>query len=247
MEITQAWISGASSGLGAALVATAPDAVTGIRDLSRSGGTSGTTHVPVDLATPDGWDRAQTDFADVIGSLADTTDDPTVLLIHNAGTITPIGPAGSTDLAAYRTAVLLDAAAPPILGTGFLAAAADAGLPAQIVMITSGAATSVYEGWSHYCAAKAAVDHWVRTVGAEQQRRGADGARVLAVSPGVVDTPMQAEIRRMDAEQFPRVDKFRQLHADGALVSPEQAARGVWSVLGDASLPTGSVTDLRNR
>ena len=104
---------------------------------------------------------------------------PTVTLIHCAGTINPIGPAGTTDLDAYREAVLLNAASPPILGAAFLSSARDAGLVAQIVMVSSGAASSSYEGWSHYCAAKAGLDHWVRTVGTEQRRRGRGGARVL--------------------------------------------------------------------
>lgn len=252
---TRLWISGASSGLGAALVASAPASVRSIRDLSRSGGASRTTHVKADLSTAAGWDIARSDFETTMDSLRrDSSADsgqsgpaPTVTLIHCAGRITPIGPAGSTDQAAYQAAVLLNAAAPLILGSAFLTAADATGLRAQIVMISSGAASSPYEGWSHYCAAKAGVDHWVRTVGAEQRRRGSGGARVLSIAPGVVDTPMQADIRAMEPSQFPAVQRFRELHARGELVSPETAAHGVWDALADDSVSTGAVTDLRSR
>ena len=64
---------------------------------------------------------------------------------------------------------------------------------------------------------------------------------------GVVDTPMQEAIRDVDIAQFPAVERFRDLHEDGELVEPEVAAMGIWAVLADQSVTTGSVTDLRDR
>ena len=54
----------------------------------------------------------------------------------------------------------------------------------HLVMISSGAAHGVYTGWSGYCSGKAAMDHWVRTAGEEQARRGSR-CRIVAVAPGV--------------------------------------------------------------
>jgi hypothetical protein len=110
-------------------------------------------------------------------------------------------------------------------------------------MISSGAARSVYEGWSAYGAGKAALDHWVRTAGAEQERRGGR-VRILAVAPGVVETAMQAQIRATDAADFPEVQRFHELAERGELRAPEEAARDVWSLL-DRELPNGAVVDLR--
>ena len=136
----------------------------------------------------------------------------------------------------------MNSAAPQIVGEVFLEAVRRYEVDALLVMLTSGAARSIYPGWSSYSAGKAAVDHWVRTVGAEQARR--QGATVVAIAPGVVDTPMNEEIRATDETDFPKVAKFRDLHAAGALGDPEEVARNIWSVVG--TLGNGAVVDLRD-
>jgi benzil reductase ((S)-benzoin forming) len=69
--------------------------------------------------------------------------------------------------------------------------------------------------------------------------------RVVAVAPGVVDTAMQSEIRSVDERAFPAVERFRELKSSGGLITPEEAAAGLWAVIA-AKYPTGSVLDLRN-
>jgi NAD(P)-dependent dehydrogenase (short-subunit alcohol dehydrogenase family) len=101
----------------------------------------------------------------------------------------------------------------------------------------------VYPGWSSYGAAKAAVDQWVRNVGAEQSIRG--GVQVLAVAPGTVDTEMQAQLRATSPEDFPSRQKFLDLHAAGKLADADAVARDLWRLL-DAGLENGSVVDLRD-
>ena len=141
--------------------------------------------------------------------------------------------------------MLLNSAAPQVLGAAFLAAAAACAARCHLVMIGSGAARSVYEGWSAYGAGKAAVDQWVRTAGAEQERRGGR-IRVLSVAPGVVATPMQEEIRRTPERDFPAVTRFVELHRQGELREPAAVARQLWALL-DAPLENGAVLDLRDR
>jgi benzil reductase ((S)-benzoin forming) len=147
------------------------------------------------------------------------------------------------DGAAYAREVLLNSAAPQVLGDAFLRAARETRARCTVLMISSGAAHSVYEGWSAYGAGKAAVDQWVRTAGAEQQRRGGR-VRVLAVAPGIVETAMQEQIRATAAQDFPEVARFRQLHADGELKTPDAAARQLWQLLG-TDFENGAVLDLR--
>jgi benzil reductase ((S)-benzoin forming) len=139
--------------------------------------------------------------------------------------------------------VLLNSAAGQVLGEAFLAAVAPlADVRRELVMISSGAARTAYPGWSAYGAGKAALDQWARAVAAEQQRRG--GVRVHSIAPGVVATAMQAHIRGMDAADFPPVDRFRRLHADGRLEDPDDVARRLWALLdGDTTEP---VVDLRD-
>jgi benzil reductase ((S)-benzoin forming) len=229
------WISGASAGIGAALAASVPFAEARVIDLSRRGGT--VEHFPVDLSDPADWVRVERHFE---AELADFAGER-VVFVHNAGTVVPIGPADAVDPDAYTRAVLLNSAAPQVLGRAFLRATAGLTCEKQLVMLSSGAASTAYPGWSAYNAGKAAVDHWVRTVGAEQASLG---CRVIAVAPGVVDTAMQGEIRAMDEAAFPAVERFRELKESGSLISPEQAARGIWSLF-DRELPNGSVLDLR--
>ncbi|GAA1541501.1 SDR family NAD(P)-dependent oxidoreductase [Kribbella lupini] len=232
---TLVWISGASAGIGAALAANLPWPDCRVVDLSRRGGGSA-EHFPVDLADPTQWHRVERHFADELAGF----DGERVVFVHNAGTVVPIGPAGEVDAAAYTQSVLLNSAAPQVLGRAFLAATAGLACEKHLVMLTSGAAKKPYAGWSAYNAGKAAVDHWVRTVGLEP-----NGVRVVAVAPGVVDTAMQGEIRKVDEQAFPSVERFRELSRTGGLSTPEEAAAGIWALL-DRELPSGSVVDLRD-
>jgi benzil reductase ((S)-benzoin forming) len=229
------WISGASSGIGAALAASIPYSGARLINLSRRAGAG--EHFAVDLSDPSDWVRVEQHFVDELAGFAGER----VVFIHNAGTVVPIGPADAVDPEAYTRAVLLNSAAPQVLGRAFLRATAELSCEKHLVLLSSGAASTAYAGWSSYNAGKAATDHWVRTVGAEQ---GANGCRVIAVAPGVVDTAMQGEIRAVGVHEFPAVERFRELKESGSLVSPEQAAHGIWSLF-DRDFPNGSVLDLR--
>lgn len=230
-------VTGGSSGIGAAIAAHARSTGSDVVVVSRTPGDVG-THLAADLTEPAGWDRFQSGLEEMLAA----GDVTTVRLFHCAGTITPIGFAGEVEREAYRNNVILNAAAPQIIGAAFLDVVRRHEVDATLVMLTSGAASSIYPGWSSYCAAKAAVDQWVRIVGAEQEQRR--GVRVVAIAPGVVDTPMNEEIRATDEADFPRVDKFRDLHAAGELGDPDEVARRLWTVM--ETLDGGAVVDLRD-
>ena len=243
MADTVIWISGASSGIGAALVRTQPFSDALLVDISRSGGTPGTEHLRADLADPDAWAEVGQDFRRRLGD-----DVQRAVFVHNAGMIEPVAPAERADPDTYRRNVLVNAAAPPALGQAYLAAVAGWGGRSDLVMLSSGAASSPYHSWSAYCAGKAALEMWVRATGLEQQaraERGESACRVLAVSPGVVATRMQEALRATDEADFPAVDRFRGLHEQGQLTEPDDAARGIWALL-DRDLEPGAVVDLRD-
>ncbi len=113
----------------------------------------------------------------------------------------------------------------------------------DLVMISSGAASTAYAGWSAYCAGKAALDQWVRAVGEEQRHRG--NVRVAAIAPGVVATAMQEQIRTTSRDDFPAVARFRELHDEDELADPAKVAEKFWRVV-EAGLSPGSVIDLRS-
>ena len=165
-----------------------------------------------------------------------------MVFIHAAGTLEPIGFVGEVDSQAYQQNVLLNSAAPQVLGQLFLAAVRNVSADRHLLMLTSGAATSVYPGWSSYGAGKAALDQWVRNAGAEQEVRG--GVRLLSVAPGTVATDMQARLRQTDEDDFPKRQKFLDLHRNGQLSGSDQVGRQLWALL-DRDLDNGSVVDLR--
>ena len=242
MAKTLVWITGASSGLGAALAATVPFDDARVVDISRSGGTDGTEHVPADLAEPASWTAVENHLLARMSEFGGQR----AVFVHNAGTLDPIGFAGEVDSHRYRANVLLNSAAGQYLGHAFLRALAESGFEGDglLAMVSSGAASTPYPGWSSYSAGKAALDMWVRTAGAEQRQRSGR-TRVLAVAPGVVATSMQERIRSMDESDFPNVERFVQLHEQGDLREPLDAARSVWSVL-TSDAESGAVLDVRS-
>jgi benzil reductase ((S)-benzoin forming) len=232
------WISGASSGIGRALAETVPWDDTRIIDVSRSGA-DGLEYVKADLSDPHDWSLVHDSLTSEVAEF----DGDRAAFIHCAATLEPIGFAGEVDPKAYAAQVVLNSASPQVIGDMFIRAVEPLDIDADFVVLTSGAATSVYEGWSAYGAGKAAVDHWVRIAGAERRARGSR-LRVLAIAPGVVATPMQDYIRTMSEERFPRVERFVDLHEGGDLRDPHDAARAIWRLL-DGSVENGAVLDLR--
>ncbi len=233
------FVSGASSGIGLALARSVPLPDPRVIDVSRRGA-SGLEHLAADLADPAGWRTVAARFEREISGFAGER----VVFVHCAGSLEPIGFAGSVDPEAYTRQVLLNSAAPQVLGAAFLAAAGRSRARCDLVMISSGASRGIYEGWSAYNAGKAAMDQWVRTVGAEQARRGGR-CRVLAVAPGVVETAMQASIRATAPERFPEQPRFVALHERGELRTPEEVAPEIWALL-ERGLENGAVVDLRD-
>ncbi len=237
MAASLIWITGASSGIGAALARTVPWEDARVIGVSRRVPPVG-EHLPTDLADPSSWERLGSSFRQELAGF----EGDHVVFIHAAGTLEPIGFVGEVDSPAYQQNVLLNSAAPQVLGQLFLAAVRDVSADRHLLMLTSGAATRVYPGWSSYGAGKAAIDQWVRDVGAEQDIRG--GVKVLAVAPGTVDTGMQARLRDTDEENFPKRQKFVDLHQSGQLSEPDQVGLQLWALL-DRDLDNGSVLDLR--
>jgi NAD(P)-dependent dehydrogenase (short-subunit alcohol dehydrogenase family) len=238
MSRSLVWISGASSGIGRALAAALPWDGARLIGVSRRPPPVG-EHLAADLAEPASWELVGQSFE---RELAGWSGDR-VVFVHAAGVLDPVGFVGEVTTDAYVRNVILNSAAGQVLGHMFLAATKHLDARRQIVMLTSGAATSVYPGWASYGAGKAALDQWVRDAGAEQELRG--GAQLIAVAPGTVDTGMQQRLRETAERDFPRRQKFVDLHHDRQLGDPERVAAEIWALL-DRGLANGAVVDLRH-
>lgn len=138
------------------------------------------------------------------------------VLVNNAGAIDPIARLTESDPEAWDRIVDVNlkgvyhglrAAIPEMLATG----------GGVIVNISSGAATSALEGWSHYCATKAAV---LSLTACAAKEYGAHGIRVVGLSPGTVATDMQVSIRNSGLNPVSKLDP-------SAHIPPEWVAKAV--------------------
>lgn len=113
-----------------------------------------------------------------------------------------------------------------------------------LVNISSGAANRAIPSWASYCASKAALNMLTEAFYLEEQEKGID-LKAFAVSPGVIDTGMQEQIRNAPKEQFSAVDNFKKMKEEGILFSAEEAASKLVLLL--KSDFTGEINhDLRN-
>ncbi len=124
------------------------------------------------------------------------------LLVNNAGLIDPIARIADSDPEAWSGMIDVN-----VKGVYYGMRHAMPAMAAQesggtIVNISSGAANSVLEGWSHYCASKAAVQ---RLTGVADREARARGLRVFGLSPGTVATDMQARIRASGLNPVSRI------------------------------------------
>ena len=106
-----------------------------------------------------------------------------------------------------------------------------------IINITSGAATSALEGWSHYCSTKAAVSSLTRCADKEC---GDKGIRVIGLSPGTVATDLQHSIKISGINPVSKLDWDRHIPV-------EWPARAVaYLCTSDADDLTGSDFSIKN-
>jgi NAD(P)-dependent dehydrogenase (short-subunit alcohol dehydrogenase family) len=106
-----------------------------------------------------------------------------------------------------------------------------------IVNVSSGAAHRALEGWSHYCAAKAAAAMLTESTHLEC---GASGIRVFGLSPGTVATEMQVLIKASGLNPISQLDPS--VHID-----PAWPARAIaWLCQPDANPWLGQEVSLRD-
>jgi len=131
------------------------------------------------------------------------------------------------------------------LTAAFLRATAGWATDRRVLNISSGAGRNAFAGWSTYCAAKAGLDHFSRATALDEARRP-NGAKIVSLAPGVIDTAMQAQLRATDAAGFPDKQRFLDLHAKSQLATPEAAADRVLAYLARADFGHNPVADVRD-
>lgn len=225
-------ITGASRGIGAAtarvfaaqgakvaLVARNAEALSALaEEITATGGHA--LALPCDITS-------YTEFAACVAE-AETGLGPLEILINNAGQIDPITRLTESDPTSWGQMIDVN-----LKGVYHGLRAVLPGMVARgrgtVLNLSSGAATSALEGWSHYCASKAAVLALTRCAHREV---GDLGVRVIGLNPGTVATEMQVQIRRSGINPVAALDPSQH-------IPPEWAAKALLylaSPAGDAWL-----------
>ena len=166
-------------------------------------------------------------------------------LINNAGVISELAPLGEVTAPDLARALRVGLEAPTLLCAAFLRATRDWTVPRKLVLVSSGLGRRAMAGSASYCAAKAGLDHLARAVALEEAARP-NGARIVSLAPGVIDTDMQVQLRSADASRFPERERFIGLQAGGLLDSPAQAAAKLLAYLDRADFGSNPVADVRD-
>jgi len=165
-------------------------------------------------------------------------------LINNAGVVSELAPLSAVTAADLSNALRVGLEAPLLLTSAFLRATAAWQVPRRVLMISSGLGRRAMAGSASYCAAKAGMDHLARALALEEAAVP-NGARIVSLAPGVIDTDMQTQLRSADPARFPDRERFVGLKAGGLLDSPEQCAAKVLARLDRADFGEQPVADVR--
>jgi NAD(P)-dependent dehydrogenase (short-subunit alcohol dehydrogenase family) len=224
-------VTGASRGMGAyvarwfgkagaavALVARSGDQLKQVSlDVKRLGGTP--LAMVTDVADPRACARVVEQTVTEFGRID--------ALVNNAGIVEPLASVAIADTEAWRYAIEVN-----LFGPFHMVRASILELRKQqgrVVNVSSGAATTPIRAASAYCAAKAGLNHFTRVLAAEEP-----SVVCVAMRPGVVDTDMQAVIRRVGPAAMPpdQMAYYRGLKEEGKLEPPWVPARSIaWLAL----------------
>jgi 3-oxoacyl-[acyl-carrier protein] reductase len=232
------FITGASRGIGAAtarefakrghpvaLSARGTEAIeTLAREIRASGGQA--IAIPCDVGDPAQVERAIASTVAELGGLG--------IVINNAGMLEPIARIADADMRQWARAMEVN-----LNGPIYVMHCAAPHLPrgGVVINVTSGAAEHAQTGRSAYCASKAGLMIASRVFAVEESETR--GIRVIAFSPGLVDTEMNALNRQHRMGNAGNIDV-----AD--LRPPEETARLIaWLTGPDAAHLNGKVVSAR--
>lgn len=227
-----ALITGGSKGLGLSLCRQLLDAGWKVIEFSRSA--PHPYSIRLDLSSPE---SVRTVLPALLQSInAEACQE--LLVINNAGTLFPIGPASRKDAADVLANLNTNFISSILFLSLTVSRFQDVACRKVLANVTSGSAIKSYGGWSLYCAAKSGLESHMRALAVEQ-RREAHPFTAVNIDPGVIDTDMQAMIREASETDFPEVRRFIRRKDEGGLPPADQIASRILEVLADPELLAG--------
>ena len=160
------------------------------------------------------------------------TQPTTVYLVNNAGVVGPITQAMHMNHEELADHVQVNTIAPMMLMNSFLQKATEHDFKLIGVNITSGAGSRPVYGWSAYCSTKASINMYTKTVALEQVEKKT-GHKIIAFSPGIMDTDMQGKIRESTYDEFIQIDTFKNYKEQNELRHPDTVADVLYNILQD--------------
>ncbi|MEE8059815.1 MAG: SDR family NAD(P)-dependent oxidoreductase [Pseudomonadales bacterium] len=146
-------------------------------------------------------------------------------LVHAAATVQPLCTIKHLSLTDWRNSLHTNVEGPLFL-TQLLLEKFD---HSRVLFFTSEATVQPVHGASSYCVSKVAQQMVYECFKAEVSPQHASFGMV---SPGLVDTPMQAVIRQADPRELPAVTAISQLYNENKLLTADTVARFVtWLLL----------------
>lgn len=203
----------AFAGAGAAVVVAArsEDQVNSVaNEIKQNGGKS--LAIPTDVS-----DIAQVDHLLVLTLRAFGAVD---ILVNNAALIKPLGKVWETSPVAWQKLIAVNVIGPYLCTRAVLPHMLERG-SGRIINVSSGSAEINRQGASAYNTSKAALERFSGVLAAEIE---GTGIAVVSFRPGIVDTPMQAEVRHTPSRRFPKVDAWQKWYDEGQLRPPTEPA-----------------------
>ena len=166
-------------------------------------------------------------------------------LINNAGVVPRIAPICAIGAAELAESLRINLEAPMLLASSFLRATQAWTASRKVLNISSGLGRRPMASQASYCTGKAGLDHFTRCVALEEAARQ-NGAKVVSLAPGVIDTDMQVHLRSADASEFPDLGNFVGMKEKGMLSTPAEAASRIIAFLARPDFGANPVADIRD-
>lgn len=144
------------------------------------------------------------------------------VFINNAGTVEPIDCIGDLQTCKITESININFLAPVLITNYLVNKSKVYGFKLRIINISSGAANHPIAGWAIYSSTKAAAKMFFDVLCKQDEIVYSNC--IINFDPGVMDTKMQAEIRKANKDVFPRLEEFIELCDTGKLSSPEVIA-----------------------